>query len=119
MTKVFTGDTHSLNGGIAAQTTRTVAVTRTFGWVSTPGAINFSATLNGLNQTTTAALPLDVGDGTATAGWNVSSTSTTFSTAGGSPHSALVGYHGAVSPFLRVRLRRILHHPHERGELSL
>ncbi|MGO9343003.1 MAG: WxL domain-containing protein [Acidimicrobiales bacterium] len=44
-----------------------------------PGTIGFSDTLNGLNQTTTAVLAMDVQDATGTgAGWNVTATSTQF-----------------------------------------
>jgi hypothetical protein len=57
------------------------------GFVSTPPNVTFSATLNGLDQTVNAAQALDVGDATGSGtGWNVTATSTTFTTGGGSPH---------------------------------
>ena len=53
----------------------------TLSFVSAPGNITFpSVTLNGLDQTTSASLPLDIGDNTGSrAGWNVTATSTQFS----------------------------------------
>jgi hypothetical protein len=75
-TQVFTGQTVSRNGGAAAQVSHTVVIA--LGWVSAPSSIGFSATLNGLDQTVTATLPFDVGDGILTAGWSISATSTLF-----------------------------------------
>src|SRR5437899_12945137 len=77
----------SRNGGASAQATRSVTITNTFGWAATPGNVSFAPTLNGNNQTVTSPLALDVGDGTAVAGWNITLTSTTLSTGGGSPHT--------------------------------
>ena len=53
----------------------------TLSFVSAPGNITFpSVTLNGTDQTTSASLPLDIGDNTGSlAGWNVTATSTQFS----------------------------------------
>jgi hypothetical protein len=43
--------------------------------------VSFSATLNGLNQEVTSAQALDVSDATGSgAGWNITATSTTFTT---------------------------------------
>jgi WxL domain surface cell wall-binding len=57
------------------------------GFVSTPPNVTFSATLNGLDQSVTATQALDVGDATGSGtGWNITATSTTFTTGGGSPH---------------------------------
>jgi hypothetical protein len=57
------------------------------GFVSTPPNVSFSATLTGLDQTVSANEALDVGDATGSGtGWNVTATSTTFTTGGGSPH---------------------------------
>ena len=54
-----------------------------FGFVSTPPNVSYSATLNGLDQTVTATQALDVGDATGSGtGWNVTATSTTFTTGG-------------------------------------
>jgi YVTN family beta-propeller protein len=80
-TKVFTGQTMSRNGGSSAVTTRTVTVSP-FGWVSPPGDVSFSLTLNGQDQVASATLPLDVGSG-VTSGWNITATSTTFTAPGG------------------------------------
>ena len=56
----------------------------TLAFVSAPPNVNFSATLNGLNQTVTATQGLDVSDATGSnAGWNLTATSTTFATGGG------------------------------------
>jgi len=53
-------------------------------FVSAPPNVNFSATLNGTNQTVTATQALDVSDATGSgAGWSISATSTTFDAGGG------------------------------------
>jgi hypothetical protein len=70
----------SRNGGAGALASRTFTVSSVLGWVTAPGNPTFSDTLNGLNQTVTATLPLDVGDGNLTAGWNITATSTSFTT---------------------------------------
>src|SRR5690242_20473437 len=55
-------------------------------FVSTPANVSFSATLDGTDKNVTATQALDVSDGTGSgAGWNITATSTTFSTGGGSP----------------------------------
>jgi hypothetical protein len=53
--------------------------------LTAPGSVTFPAvSLNGLNQTDTATVPLTVEDETASAfGWNVSATSTTFANGSG------------------------------------
>jgi hypothetical protein len=52
-------------------------------FVSAPGNITFSATLNGTDQTVTSNQGLDVGDATgAGTGWNITATSTTFTSGG-------------------------------------
>jgi hypothetical protein len=57
------------------------------GFVSTPPNVTFSATLNGLDQTVNATQGVDVGDATGSGtGWNITATSTTFTTGGGTPH---------------------------------
>lgn len=50
------------------------------GFASAPGSVTFpSTTLNGQNKTVTAAQPLDIADATGSgAGWNITATSTTF-----------------------------------------
>ena len=48
-----------------------------------PSTIGFADTLNGLNQTTTAGLAMDVQDATGTgAGWNITATSSQFTSGG-------------------------------------
>jgi hypothetical protein len=48
-------------------------------FVSAPGNVSFSATLNGADQTVTSAQGLDVSDATGSgAGWDITATSTTF-----------------------------------------
>ena len=62
--------------------TATAAVTAgTLSFVSAPGNITFpSLVLTGLDQTTTAQVPIDVSDSTGSgAGWNITATSTQFS----------------------------------------
>ena len=71
---------------LAATGTATIAA-GSLGFVSTPPNVSFSATLNGLDQTVTTTQALDVGDATGSGtGWNITATSTTFTTGGGSPH---------------------------------
>jgi hypothetical protein len=49
------------------------------GFVTTPPALSFSATLNGKDQEPTTTQALDVSDATGSgAGWNITATSTTF-----------------------------------------
>jgi hypothetical protein len=56
-------------------------------FVTTPGNVTFSLVLSGVDQTATTSLPIDVGDSTGSGvGWNVTATSTTFTTGGASPH---------------------------------
>lgn len=65
----------------AFASTATVAVTGgTLAFVSVPGNPGLSAiTLNGTNQNSVGTLPMDVGDNTGSgAGWNITMTSTTF-----------------------------------------
>src|SRR5205085_7342423 len=70
---------------LAATGTATISA-GSLGFVSTPPNVSFSATLNGLDQTVTSTQALDVGDATGSGtGWNVSATSTTFTTGGGTP----------------------------------
>jgi hypothetical protein len=71
---------------LGATGTATIAA-GSLGFVSTPPNVTFSATLNGLDQTVSTTQALDVGDATGSGtGWNITTTSTTFSTGGGSPH---------------------------------
>ena|SRR5947209_5802617 len=53
-------------------------------FISAPPAVSFSATLDGTNQTPTAAQALDLSDSTGSgAGWNITATSTTFTCCSG------------------------------------
>lgn len=55
-------------------------------FVTTPPNVTFSATLDGTDKNVNASQALDISDGTGSgAGWNVTATSTTFSTGGGTP----------------------------------
>jgi hypothetical protein len=57
-------------------------------FVSSPSTISFAATLNGADQNVNSSQTFDVGDATgAGTGWNITATSTTFTTGGGSPHT--------------------------------
>jgi len=71
----------------AGATTATATITGgSLAFVSAPPNVTFNATLNGLNQTVTASQALDVSDATGSgAGWDITATSTTFSTGGGTP----------------------------------
>ena len=70
---------------VAATGTATISA-GSLGFVSTPPNVSFTATLNGLDQTVTSAQALDGGDATGSgAGWNLTATSTTFTTGGGTP----------------------------------
>jgi hypothetical protein len=66
----------------AAATTASATLNAgSLGFASTPGNVSFpSVTLNGTNKTATAAQPLDIADATGSgAGWNITATSTLFS----------------------------------------
>ena len=66
----------------AGATTGTATITGgTLGFVSSPASVSFSDTLNGADQTATATQAFTVGDATGSGtGWNITATSTTFST---------------------------------------
>lgn len=50
-------------------------------FITAPPAVSFSATLNGLDQTVSTTQALEVGDATGSgSGWNITATSTSFST---------------------------------------
>ena len=67
-----------------ASTSATASITAgSLSLVSSPATVSFADTLNGTNQTVTASQAFDVGDATGSGtGWNITATSTTFSTAG-------------------------------------
>jgi hypothetical protein len=67
-------------GGSAQATTATATLSAgALGFLTTPPSVAFSATLNGTNLTPTSAQALEISDATgAGAGWNVTATSTTF-----------------------------------------
>jgi hypothetical protein len=72
--------TSALPAGATSATASISAGTLSF--VAAPATAGFSATLNGLDQVVTATQTFDVGDATGSGvGWNVTATSTTFSTA--------------------------------------
>lgn len=73
----------------AAATSATATIQAgSLAFVSAPPAVNFTATLNGLDQTVTATQALDISDATGSgAGWNLTATSTQFSTGGATPHT--------------------------------
>jgi len=71
---------------IAATGTATISA-GSLSFVSAPPNVSFAGTLNGLDQTLSSTQAIDVGDASGSgAGWNVSATSTTFTTGGGTPH---------------------------------
>jgi hypothetical protein len=71
---------------VAAATATTTITAGALAFVSSPPNVSFSATLNGVDQTVTNAQAIDVGDATGSGtGWNITATSTQFSTGGGSP----------------------------------
>ena len=81
-TRVFTGQTVSRNGGPSATTGHSVSVSPPLGFVTAPGPITFTDTLNGKDQVASASLPLDIASGPEN-GWSLSATSTTFGASGG------------------------------------
>src|SRR5207253_2117558 len=65
-----------------------IAVAQVILTESTAASPSVAVTLNGTDQTPTYTLPITVTDTRGTgAGWNLTITSTTFSTGGGSPHT--------------------------------
>lgn len=65
----------------ASATTATATLTAgTLGFInSTPASVSFAGTLTGVDQTLSTTQAFDVGDATGSgAGWNITSTSTTF-----------------------------------------
>jgi hypothetical protein len=71
----------------ASAATGTATITAgSLAFVSTPPDVSFAATLAGQDQTVTAAQAIDVGDATGSgAGWNITATSTAFTTGGATP----------------------------------
>ena len=71
----------------AANVTATATVNAGTLSLSTSATPSVSSTLNGTDQSPTYTLPMTVLDATGSgSGWNVTITSTTFTTGGGSPH---------------------------------
>ena len=57
-------------------------------FVASPATAGFSVTLNGLDQVATTSQSFDVADATGSGlGWNITATSTTFSTGGATPRT--------------------------------
>ena len=74
--------------GAGAVTASASITAGSLAFVSSPSTISFAATLNGADQTVTSSQTFDVGDATGSgSGWNVTATSTTFSTGGGTPRT--------------------------------
>jgi hypothetical protein len=70
--------------GAALATNGTAAITGGTLSMTQPSTVAFSATLTGVDQTTTSSQAFAVSDQTGSgAGWNITATSTTFATAGG------------------------------------
>src|SRR6476661_5187392 len=71
----------------AANVTATATVSAGTLSLTTSATPSVSATLDGTDQTPSYTLPMSVNDYTGSGtGWNVTITSTTFTTGGGSPH---------------------------------
>jgi hypothetical protein len=71
----------------AANVTATATVSAGSLTLSTSASPSVSATLDGTDQAPSYTLPMTVNDSTGSGnGWNVTITSTTFTTGGGSPH---------------------------------
>jgi len=71
---------------VAAATATATVTAGALGFVATPPNVTLSATLSGVDQTPTATQAIDVGDATGSGtGWNLTATSTTFSTGGLAP----------------------------------
>jgi hypothetical protein len=67
--------------GAAASSATATITAGTLAFVSTPGNPTISVTLNGLDQSPTGTLAMDVGDATGSGtGWNITATSTSFTT---------------------------------------
>jgi len=57
-------------------------------FVTSPANSGFAVALNGLDQAVTTAQSFDVADATGSGlGWNITATSTTFTTGGATPHT--------------------------------
>jgi len=77
-TRVFTGQTMSRNGGPSATSTAALLIEDVLSFIS-PASASFADTLNGHDQTSFVAPVFDVTN-TGASGWNVSATSTQFTT---------------------------------------
>jgi hypothetical protein len=76
------------SSALATNVTATATVTAGSLSLATSATPAVSATLDGTDQTPSYTLPMTVADNTGSgAGWNVTITSTTFTTGGGSPHT--------------------------------
>ena len=73
---------------VAATGTATISA-GSLSFVSAPPNVSFAGVLSGVDQTlSSGAQAIDVGDATGSGtGWNVTATSTTFTTGGGTPHT--------------------------------
>ncbi|MDQ1521007.1 MAG: hypothetical protein QOI55_2080, partial [Actinomycetota bacterium] len=77
-TRVFTGQTMSRNGGPTATTSHEVVIAALLSFIA-PASASFADTLNGLDQTSIATPAFSLTNSGAS-GWNVSATSTQFTT---------------------------------------
>jgi hypothetical protein len=74
LTADATGATSNISGG-------------SLSFVNAPANVTFNTTLNGTNQVATTPQTFDVGDSTGSgSGWNITATSTSFTTGGAIPH---------------------------------
>jgi hypothetical protein len=66
---------------VSAATATVTVSAGSLAFVSAPGNVTFPVTLNGVDQAPTQTQPIDVGDATGSGtGWNITATSTTFTT---------------------------------------
>jgi hypothetical protein len=76
------------SAALAASSTVTGTVTGGTLGIATSATPSFSVTLNGTDQTASYTVPTTVTDATGSgAGWNLTVTSTQFTTGGGTPHT--------------------------------
>ncbi len=90
LSKTLAGAVVALSGALvlaasASATTATATLSAgTLGFInSTPGSVSFAGTLTGVDQSLSTTQAFDVGDATGSgAGWNITATSTTFTSGG-------------------------------------
>jgi hypothetical protein len=98
MAIMFTLGTCLLASGASASTVATATIGAGTLSVSVPSTITFSDTLNGLDQTASAGLGIDVRDATGSgSGWSLTATSTQFSSGSNTLATNSVAVAGAPS----------------------